>query len=130
MMWMDLKVRSKQMNIFGHPIEIWFASFVAVMFKLKMTSKWTVIETVTTISIALFSGVILYIPVTELLNLSASWHVPMAILISLTAENLMKNVVDLSSDSDFFKDWIRYIVNKKTGMNVNDNTNTENDKKQ
>lgn len=109
------------MNFFGYPMEIWFASFVAVMFKLKMTSNWTIVGTITTVSIAMFSGLILYLPIVELLELSSSWNVPVAILVALTAENFMKNVVDLSNDGDFFKDWIRYIVTKKFDKDKGDN---------
>ncbi len=111
------------MNFFGYPMEIWFASFVAVMFKLKMTSNWTIVGTITTMSIAMFSGLILYLPVVELLELSASWKVPVAILVSLTAENIMKSVVDLSADGDFLKDWIRYIVTKKFDKDSKNNDN-------
>lgn len=101
------------MNFFGYPLEIWLAAFVAVMFKLKMTSKWTIVGVVSTVGIAMFSGLILYLPMVELLKLSSSWNVPVAILIALTAENVMKNVVELSKDGEFFKDWVRFLVTKR-----------------
>ena len=116
-------IGSKKMNFFGYPMEMWFASFVAVMFKLKMTSNWTIVGTITTVSIAMFSGLILYLPIVELLELSASWKVPVAILVSLTAENIMKSVVDLSADGDFLKDWIRYMVTKKFDKDGKNNDN-------
>lgn len=101
------------MNFFGYPIEIWLASLIAVMFRLKKTESWTIIGVLSSVAISLFSGLILYMPMVELLSLSASWHVPIAILIALTAENVMESVVDLSKDGDFIKDWLRFVVTKK-----------------
>lgn len=101
------------MNFFGYPIEIWLASLIAVMFRLKKTESWTIIGVLSSVAISLFSGLILYMPMVELLSLSSSWHVPIAILIALTAENVMESVVDLSKDGDFIKDWLRFVVTKK-----------------
>lgn len=124
MEWFE-KVRSenKKMNFFNYPVEIWFASFVAVMFKLKMTSKFTVIGTITTVSIAMFSGLIMYTPLVDLLQLSPSWNVPIAILVAITAENFMKNVVDISNDGQMFKDWLGFIVTRKMNIKPTDDEN-------
>jgi hypothetical protein len=103
------------MTFFGYPWQIWAASFMAVMVKLSMASSapTTWIARVSTIAVALFSGLILYLPVVEMLGLSASWHVPVAIIISLTAENVMKNIAEFSEDKEFFKEWIKDFLNKK-----------------
>jgi len=105
------------MSFFGFPIEIWIASLIAVMFRLKKTESWTVIGVMSSVSIALFSGLILYMPVVELLSLSSSWHVPIAILIAITFENIMESVLDMSKDKDFVKDWLRFILSRKLDSN-------------
>ena len=101
------------MNFFGYPIEIWLASFVAVMFKLKNNQNWSIIGILTTISITMFSGIILYKPVTSILNLSDNWQVPVAILVAITAEKIMKSVSELSEDNDFIKDWLKFFITRK-----------------
>ena len=101
------------MNFFGYPVEIWLASFVAVMLKLKKTSSWSIVGTISTISIALFSGLVLYGPIITIMELPPTWSVPVAILSALTAENFMNNIVDISDDSDFIKDWLRFFLTRK-----------------
>ena len=102
------------MNFFGYPIEIWLASFVAVMFKLKNTGKQNIIGSITTVVIAMFSGLILYGPVSDIAGLSPSWNVIVAIAIAITSENLMKSFSTMTLDPDFIKDWLLYILSRKT----------------
>ena len=101
------------MNFFGYPIEIWLASFVAVMFKLKNNQNWSIIGTLTTVTITMFSGIILYKPITVIMNLSDNWQVPVAILAAITAEKVMKNITDLSEENDFIKDWLKFFITRK-----------------
>ena len=101
------------MNFFGYPVEIWLASFVAVMFKLKNNSNMTIVGTITTVTIAMFSGLVLYRPIIEIINLAPSWNVPVAILVAITAESFMKQINDISNDKDFVKDWLKYILARK-----------------
>lgn len=103
------------MNFLGHPLEIWAASFMVVVVKLNMlgSSPTSWMAKLSTIAVALFSGLILYLPLVEMLGLSASWHVPVAIIISLTAENVMKSIVEISSDKELIKEWLRDFLNKK-----------------
>lgn len=91
------------MVFLGFPIEIWLAVSLAVMMKIRNSKNLTIIGYVTTIGISMLSGVLLYMPVIELLTLSASWHIPVAILVSLTAENIMQNVINLSSDVEILR---------------------------
>lgn len=50
-----------------------------------------------------------YRPVIELMGVSQSWDVVVAILLALSAENLMKVLVELSSD----KEWIKTMITTK-----------------
>ncbi len=108
------------MNFFGYPIEIWLASFVAVMFKLKTNSNMSWFSILATVTIAMFSGVIMYKPIAEIFSLSASWNVPVAILIAVSAENLMKHVTRISNDEDFVKDWLKFILTRKVDYKERD----------
>lgn len=101
------------MTFLGFPIEIWLAVFLAVMIKIRNAENLNVIGYITTIAISLISGVLLYMPVVELLSLSPSWHIPIAILVSLSAENIMQNVVNISSDNDMLKKFIEAWLSKK-----------------
>ena len=91
------------MSILGYPIEIWIAVLVAVVVRLKtsVTLNWT--GAFATILVAVGSGVVLFKPITALVGLGSNWEPIMAILIALTAENLMKGVVDFSEDRDAVK---------------------------
>lgn len=102
------------MNFFGYPIEIWLASLVAVMFKLKNDGKQNIVGGLTTIIIAMFSGLILYGPVSDIAGLSPRWNVIVAIAIAITSENLMKSVSTITVDPEFVKDWLMYILSRKT----------------
>lgn len=102
------------MNFLGHPWQIWAAALIAVSVKITMpgapkspTSK------IISIFVALLSGVILYLPVVDLVGWGASMHVPVAIIISLTAENFMRSLVDLSSDKEILREWLKDFLNKK-----------------
>lgn len=93
----------------GSPYEIWIASIIAVIIKLKSTKHLNRIGAGITIFVGVGAGVILYRPVIELMGVSPSWDVVVAILLALSAENLMKVLVELSSD----KEWIKGIISAK-----------------
>lgn len=102
------------MNFLGHPWQIWAAALIAVSVKItspgapkSLTSRFI------SIFVALLSGVILYLPVVGAIGWGASMHVPVAIIISLTAENLMRSIVDLSSDKEILREWLKDFLNKK-----------------
>lgn len=101
------------MNFFGYPIEIWVAAFISVLVKLQANKHFTLLGSIVTISVALASGVILYQPILIILNLNATWAVPVSIMIALSAENLMKSLVELSADKDWLTDWIKLLITRK-----------------
>ena len=79
------------MNFLGHPWQIWAAALIAVSVKITMPgAPKSLTSRFISVFVALLSGVILYLPVAEMLGWGASMHVPIAIIISLTAENLMQ----------------------------------------
>lgn len=101
------------MVFLGHPIEIWAAILIAVMIKLRSSKNLTMYGYLTTIGIAVLSGLFLYTPLIALIGLSASWEIPIAILIGLTAENIMNNIVAISSDIDLLKSFTDKFVKTK-----------------
>lgn len=100
------------MNFLGYPIEIWAAAIIAVFVKLQASNTLTLFGAITTVVIALLSGVFLYTPIAAILSLGTSWHIPLAIIIALSAENLMKAIVELSADKEWLKDWIIFMVDR------------------
>lgn len=101
------------MQFLGYPMEIWLAAIVAMLIRLQTSNTLTILGATTTVIVALFAGVILYEPIIILFGLSESWSIPIAIIVALSAENLMKAIVEISSDRDWLKDWIRYLVDKR-----------------
>ena len=107
--------------MFDYGYDLWAATIIAVLIKLKAsgivvkTSKFlTVFGVVSTIFISIASGMLLHVPLMELFGLSESWTIPMAILVALTAENLMKTFVDISGDSEQLKSWLSVIITRKS----------------
>lgn len=100
------------MNFLGYPIEIWAAAIVAVFVKLQTSNTLTLFGAIATTVIALFSGVFLYLPIATMLSLSVSWHMPLAIIIALSAENLMKAIVELSADVEWLKGILQYMIDR------------------
>ena len=82
------------------------------MIKLQSSKTLSVLGVVTTVAVGVGAGVILYSPVIALFSLSQSWEIIVAILIALSAENLMKSFVEISADKEFLKGWIKYLVNR------------------
>lgn len=101
------------MLLFGYPVEIWVATIIAVLIKLQSSKTLSVLGVITTIVVGVGAGVILYGPVITLFALSNTWEIIVAILIALSAENLMKSFVELSADKEFLSGWIKYLVNRK-----------------
>lgn len=100
------------MHIFGYPIEIWFAAFVAMLIRLQTSNTLTALGAIVTVCVALFAGVILYQPVMLVFGLGEAWAIPIAIIVALSAENLMKAIVELSADKEWLTDWIRFFVDR------------------
>lgn len=101
------------MSLFGYPIEIWIAIAVSILIKLQSNKRLSLLGAVTTVSVALFSGLLLYQPIVVLFSLSHSWEIIIAILIALTAENLMKTLVELSADRELLTGVVKFLVTKK-----------------
>lgn len=100
------------MNFLNYPIEIWISVFVAVIVRLKssVTLNWT--GALSTTLVAVGAGMVMYKPFTALLGLSSDWELLMSILIALTAENIMKGIIDFSDDKDTVKNILKSIISK------------------
>ena len=101
------------MSLFGYPIEIWVAIAVSILIKLQSNKRLTLLGAITTVSVALASGLLLYQPIVVLFSLSPSWEIIVAILVALTAENLMKTLVEISADRELLTGIVKFLVNKK-----------------
>lgn len=101
------------MILLGYPLEIWIAAGIAVFVRIQSSNRLTWLGSITTVSVGVFSGLILYEPLAMLIGLSTTWHVLLAIIIALSSENLMKAIVELSADREWIKDRIRYLVDSR-----------------
>lgn len=101
------------MTFLNYPIEIWIAVVIAVIVRLKtsITLNWT--GALSTILVAVGSGLVLHKPISNLIGLGSEWELLMAILIALTAENFMKGVVDFSDDRDAVKNILTSVITKQ-----------------
>jgi hypothetical protein len=100
------------MNFLGYPTEIWLAAIVSVLIRLKYNRSTTVLGSITTVSVAIFAGVFMHEPLITLMGLSDDWKIFTAIVIALSAENFMKNIMIISDDRDFVREWIVKIISK------------------
>ncbi len=103
------------MNLFGYPIEIWCAAFIAMLIRLQTSNTLTWLGAIVTVCVALFAGVALYGPIMGMLGIGEGWAIPIAIIVALSAENMMKAIVELSADIEWLKDYIRLFVDRKGG---------------
>ena len=98
--------------LLGYPIEIWIAVTLSVIVKIRYDKKLTALGAIVTFLVSIGSGMILYIPVMELFSLGAQWAVFIAMLIALTADNIMKSILEISEDSSILKDWATYFITR------------------
>ena len=101
------------MLFLGHPINIWIALLVVVIIKVRSDNTLTKIGILTSVLVSILSGVILYIPIMEIFTLAPSWSIFIAILCGLTAENIMKNVVTISTNIDLMKSVAEFFIKTK-----------------
>ena len=99
--------------LFGYPIEIWIALAVSILIKLQSNKRLSLLGAITTVAVALFSGLLLYGPIVSLFALSNSWEIIVAILVALTAENLMKTIVEISADKELLAGLVKFLITKK-----------------
>lgn len=116
------------MTFLNYPIEIWIAVIVAVIVRLKtsITLNWT--GALSTTLVAVGSGMVLHKPIATLMGLGADWELLLSILIALTAENLMKGVIDFSDDADVVKNVIKTVITKDPRNLVKDDKDENNSK--
>lgn len=102
------------MQIFSHPVEIWLGILLAVLIKLRGANFEILgfFGTAATVLISIISGVIFYVPIMDLLSLGPSWAIPTAILIALTAENLLKTVTEMTADKESLRKIAEGVLNR------------------
>lgn len=100
------------MLFLGYPIEIWVATALAVLIKLKSSPFLTFFGALTTVLVGIGAGVLGYKTAVTLLELSADWNIVVAVLLALTAENIMKTIMEVSADSTVLKDLAAWFINR------------------
>jgi hypothetical protein len=100
------------MIFLGYPIEIWLAAVVSVLIRFKYNQISTVLGSITSIVVAIFAGVFMHEPLMALFGINSEWAIFTAIVISLTAENFLKSIMEISEDREFIKEWIKHMLTK------------------
>ena len=100
------------MKFLTYPIEIWAAVAVAIVVKLQTSNRLTLLGVVSTVIVAMGSSLLLYVPITEMMGWGADAHVVVAVILALTAENLMKAIVEFTADRGMMQGVIKHIVKK------------------
>lgn len=103
-------IKFKESQLLGYPFEIWLIVFAAVLVRLGKVSRDTILSSLMTVAIGITVGIYMHIPVLTLLGLSHDWVYLVAVLVTLTAENLMRSVVSMSRDAEFIKSILRNIL--------------------
>ncbi|QCO57446.1 hypothetical protein EOK75_17175 (plasmid) [Pseudorhodobacter turbinis] len=94
----------------GYPVDILILVLAASLVRVISHKDKTFFAAIVSIIVAVSAGILLFGPVVALLSLSAAWNIPIAILIALSAENIMRSIVAITGDAAFLKDIIRKIV--------------------
>lgn len=86
---------------------------IAILVRLRANKTLTLVGALLNVLVALAAGMLLHTPLVILFGLDPStWNILIAILVALTAENIMKQIVETSSDDSLFKSIIRLIIKK------------------
>jgi|GEM_PF-3999980 len=91
------------MRILETPLEVLLAILIAAIVRMKSSLSLGWFGALTTTIVSILSGLLLYQPVLTVTGIDQSWEVMVAIIISLTAENLMKGIIEFSSQKGAFQ---------------------------
>lgn len=107
-----------------YPIHVWASVILAVFVRLTNDTKGSATiprrvligKKLTNAITSTASGMILHKPIVEILEISDKWYVIVAILVALTAENIMRSIIHVSEDDEAVTGIIkRYLpIQKKT----------------
>lgn len=100
----------RKANLLGYPFEIWLIVFAAVLVRVGIVSRDTILSSIITVVVGITVGIYMHMPVLNLLGLTHEWIYLVAVLVTLTAENLMRSVVSISRDAEFLKSIFRNIL--------------------
>tara|TARA_R110000796_G_scaffold11041_1_gene36887 strand:+ start:710 stop:1012 length:303 start_codon:yes stop_codon:yes gene_type:complete len=95
---------------FIYPLEIWIAVFLAIIIKLQTSNRLTFLGVVITIFVATASALLFHLPIVAMMGWGPDSNVVVAVVLALTAENLMKAIVEISADRGFMKNLIKHVV--------------------
>lgn len=96
--------------IFGHDLSFWLAVGGAAVFKLATSPRMTWLRSLVSVAAALFAAGVFTKPALALLRLdSETYIIPVAVLIGLTGEGLMKWLIFAANHPkeaiEFLKIW-------------------------
>ena len=100
------------MLFLGYPVEIWIATALAILIKLKSSPFLTLFGALTTVLVGIGAGVLGYRTAVTLLELSTDWNIVVAVLLALTAENIAKTVIEFSADTSMLKEFASWFINR------------------
>lgn len=84
------------------PIELIIGVCIAAWIRFKSSLTLGFWQAATTTFFSFLAGVGLYQPVSDLFSLDPVWHVPVAVVLALILENLLKGLLDFSKRPDAF----------------------------
>lgn len=98
------------MQIFGHDISVWVAVLLAAVFKLVTSPTMTWFRSLVSVSAALFGAWVFTNPVLFFMELDRdAYTIPVAVLLGLTGEGLMKWAIFAANNPkealDFLRVW-------------------------
>lgn len=85
------------MKFLNYPIEIWIAVAVAMVVRLKTSIGLGLVGALTTTLVGIGAGMVLHQPIANLFGLQGNdMQIIIAMVVALTAENLMKGIIEFS----------------------------------
>lgn len=98
----------------GHDLGFWLAVAGAAVFKLLTSPSLSPVRALATVTAALFAAIIFTDPVLNWLALDPlQYKTPIAALIALTGEGLLRSIVSITSSPEKLIDTFKAILGRK-----------------
>ena len=119
----------------GYGIDIWIASFIAALSRLRSLANHTqnrgfayAYSVISGLFVSVLSGVFLHKPIGDWMGVAETSYIFVAVLVALTADSLMLGIAKWSESFQVGK-FINMILANRAGVEYDDKKENEQDKK-
>ncbi len=100
--------------MFKYELSVWVAIVGAAAVKLVTSPYQSVVKSIVTAFIAMFCAIVFTAPLVAYINFDPdTWHIPVAALLALTGEGLVRTVIAFSNNPKEFLEMLKIWRGKK-----------------